>query len=152
MKVSVSLDGADVLQQRLARLPEHVEQRVVLQALRAGGGVLRTAIAEAIPRAERPHAFRPFKSGRGKAPGRHGQMGASHAADHVVVGSVGASKRSLAVGPATDWWYTRFMELGTVRQPPQGRVRQAFDRAGRQALTVISDRLWRGIETAERPR
>lgn len=147
MKVSMDLVGGRELQQTLEQLPAAVERRAVAAALRDGGEVLRAEIARRLPRSTTPHDVRPFKSGKGLARGRHGQMGASHAADHVTL-TLGRSGHSLAVGPAKDWWYTRFAELGTVHQPAQGKMRQAFDTMGRAATDRILQALWSSVRAA----
>ena len=144
MKVSMTLVGGRELAAALQQVSVAGERRQVADALRAGGEVLRREMAVRIPRSQTPHDFRPFKSGAGGARGRHGQMGASHAADHVVM-TAGRSGHSLAVGPAQDWWYTRFSELGTVHQPAQGKMRQAFDTVGRAATDRVMQTLWASV-------
>lgn len=145
--MKIALEGFAELERHLAALPAAVAAESVGRALIEGGEILRAEMARQIPRADVPHAFRPAKSGAGGAKGRHGQMGASHAADHVVM-ALGATKQSLAVGPADDWWYTLFSERGTVHQPPQGKVRASFDAKARAAQARVTERLWASIRAA----
>lgn len=147
MLITMALQGSDALAAKLRDLAARVEKQAVGDALLKGAEPIRGMAAATMPRSAVPHGARAQTRGKG----RHGAMGASHAADHIAV-ALGKSKHSIAIGPGPDWWYWLFNELGTVRRPANPVLRRAFESQAPRAVGIVQDELWTAIaDEAEGP-
>ena len=123
---TVRLAGARELDAMLKRLPKHLGERVLVNAVRAGAQVVR---AEAKARA-------PVKTGRLRA-----NIIARRAKGRGAAVTV-------SVGPSRKAWYGRLVEFGTVTTGARPFLRPAFESTKRAALDRIGERLGRNIERA----
>lgn len=134
MKVSFRIEGGKELADALNRLPARVGARVKREVLKDIAEPMRARMGQFAPRAP----------------------GAPDIADNMVISNarfVGGEKtdahmQAVAVGPATGFYYSVFLEYGTVHMSAQPFARPAFDAEAPKALQELSRRLW--VELAGR--
>ena len=137
--VEVKVEGLADLRRKLRELPEKMDRRIVTDALRAGGQVVR---AEAISRA--PMAARPHKVG---AKGKRRWVLPGNLKKAIRVSSQKSEFfASVAVGVRGSAFYWRFLEFGTRFIRPRPFMRQAFEISKEKALARIVERMKARIE------
>lgn len=94
------------------------------QALRAGGAVVKEAVA-------------------GEAPRRSGTLQKSIQASRVKTRE---GIKQVEVGPNKEGWYGQFHEMGTVRMPANPFMSRGYQASKDQALETIARTLQRGLK------
>ncbi|MCM3536593.1 HK97-gp10 family putative phage morphogenesis protein [Priestia endophytica] len=107
--------GFDELRKRLMRLQRIEENELIArEALKAGALVLKKEIEKRAPRS--PHT-------------------GEHLADHVILSKI--FHKSIDVGFHKDFFYARFLELGTSKMPPQPFVEPAYNACKEQIMQAM---------------
>lgn len=134
MKADFTVSGADDLLKRLNQLPDAVSRRVQINALRQGAEPIRSMAASLAPRDE--------------------QAGAPHLADNIIVQVPSASRAdeeglfdtvAVFIGPAIQFFYGFFYEVGTAFQPARAFLRPAFESESSRSLRIIGAEMWLSI-------
>lgn len=123
---SMRFEGGDKLAATLAGLSTRLSKQILREALKKGGGPMRTLTAQMAPRAP----------------------GAPDMADHVVIATVRDQENQASVGIGMDskeYFYDLFQERGTARHKAQPFYRPAFDEKAPEAVAIIGAELWRQL-------
>ena len=133
--VKFEMKGLDELDRAVKKLPEKIQKRVLIGALRAGGRVIQK---EAKARA-------PVKSGNLK---RNISVVAGKSKKSAPIGQVQAE---VFVATTPKAWYSHLIEFGTKHISAKPFLRPAFDTTHQEVLNAIGDKLAEGIlkETAK---
>lgn len=127
MKVSMRFEGGQELAQALAALPARVGKNERLDALRAGGELIRSHAASTAKRGQIP----------------------PHIADHIGMSTakgLDANESAIKVGPTKgEFAYGLPLELGTVDTAAQPFMRPAFDSQAQNALGRIKAWFWASL-------
>ena len=120
------ITGAAVLERVLKRLPGQISERLLANALRAGGRVIQ----------EEARARVPVKTGRLR--------------DSIIVTKVPSEGQGVVVtvGTSRKAPYGHLVEFGTRHSSPRPFLRPAFDARAGEALDKIGDTLGRAIDRA----
>lgn len=154
-RIKATIEGADVLAQRLRILPEEVSGPGLIGSANKGAEVIRSGIERRAPRGK----------GARKLKGRS----IGHMADHIVavITQLRKSRLEISIGPDKDHFYSHMVErghrlvrvtnryrkgkrtyrvikeLGTV--PPHPFIRPGFDETQEEAQRVFAEELRRRL-------
>jgi HK97 gp10 family phage protein len=132
--IKVAFEGGKELADALGQLSPRVSKKVVREALIDAAEPMRARMAQLAPR-------RPPQPDM---------------ADHIVISVVrgeDALETAVAVGPAKEFFYGGFQELGTAHHAAQPFARPAFDEKSPSALKAFAEAVWlaltaRGVRQA----
>lgn len=129
MKIRLAVAGGTELVAALKRLREAVSRSVLREAMLTAGEPIRSRAASLAPR----------------------EPGAPDIADHIGISSVrtiqgqrlGPLAAGIAIGPTSDFFYGRFLEMGTAKMRARPYLRPAWDAyGGERALAILSRAIW----------
>lgn len=118
------LKGVNEMVKKLESKGRNVE-RVKGEALRAGGEVIRTAMAKRAPRST---------------------LNKKHMADNIIVSEVKSKTNKVEIGPVRDFFYAYFLEFGTRKMAARPFAFPAFEESKNGALKAIADVIRKEIE------
>ena len=130
-RVTVKVDGLQVLNRGLRRLDEATAGEAVDTALLAAAEPVREEAGRLASRSDTPG----------------GTTGKGHAADHIgkVLKSRSRRNREVFIGPESDFWYLVFDEYGTPHQHANAPLRTAADTRFKAAVMEFRKTLAREI-------
>ncbi len=134
MKANFTVTGADDLLKRLHQLPAAASRNVQIAALRKGAEPIRSMAGSLAPRDEK--------------------AGAPHLADNIIVQVPSASRVdeeglfdtvAVFIGPAIQFFYGYFLEVGTAFISARPFMRPAFESESSRSLRIVGAEMWNGI-------
>ncbi len=128
MKIHLSTTGGADLAKRLSLLPQSVSKAILREALKKAGAPMAKRMSQLAPRAP-------------GAPDLADNIGMS-SAQSVEGTRLPSTAAGIAIGPTKDFFYGRFLELGTVKMPARPFMRPAFDTTVHQALSLFTQEIW----------
>lgn len=128
MKIRTEFSGGQQIAANLAKLSTRLSKKVTRDALNAGAEPMRAEAARLAPR--RPPA--------------------PDLADHVTISAAQPANRessAVKVGPAREFYYGFFQELGTMHHAAHPFMRPAFDSNWRKSLEIIRNFFWSALQS-----
>lgn len=132
MRTRTSFSGD--LGTRLAALPPALSKPILQRSLKKAGEPIRVRMSQNAPR-------------RPPAPDLADNIGIS-VTSKVDGERISDTSAAVAIGPTKDFFYGRFLELGTVKRPARPFARPAFDAGSPEAMTILAAELWNELRKA----
>lgn len=126
MKTTMRFEGGRELASKLSTLSKRIDKRVTREALEVGAEPLRASASRMAPR---------------RAP-------QPDMADHIIISPArtrSGETAAVKVGPADEFYWGFFQELGTVHVPAQPFLRPAFDQNWQKVLDIVRDAFWTAL-------
>lgn len=133
--MSEEIPGLDALKANFDALSYGLQRKILMTATRKGALVIVTAMQARAPRLQLSTTQR--------------EAGALAAGILSRIWDSSTSEVTARIGPDKKTFYGRFPEFGTVHEAAEPFVRPALDEKRDEALAVIGQELWSGIQKVE---
>jgi len=150
----IEITGLKELELRLAQLPQKLERKILMDAVRAGARVIQKEARDKAPMSVAPHILRSYASALFKG-FKSDKMGVWITPGNLKKMIRVKVDRTKSRGYAVTYevyvknkeaWYWKFVELGTSKMGPNPFMRNSFETMKYQAVKRIEEEIRNRLE------